>query len=478
MAEVYFSLGSNLGDRKATIQKALKMMEERFSALEDDERKIVKLSSFLETEPWGFSAPTPFINCAVRFDLVSPAEEILRVCKEIERELGRETSEPRYDDQGKRIYSSRPIDIDILLYGTEHIQTPSLTVPHPLMRERDFVMTPLREILPDIPETGETAAPVVSVVIVCMNRLDNLYPCLESLRKHTSVPFEALVVAYMFSRENLQKAKEDFPWVRFIESRELRGFSENNNLALNQVRGRYCFVLNDDTEIHSDTISRLVEDFEKLPGDAAIVAPRLDNADGTLQLCGRPPYPSRYYALQQWHLHREPIDDRAGKTPIFDEVYQTSNISGAAFLIPTDVFRSLGWFDEKYYFTPEDIALSTLARKRGYSVWVDAGAVVVHKWRTTASRLSPAVRPAAVRGSLIFFSEDSALKYFLLALCVWTAEMGKRVKAAIRLRLDSSDENKTKLLTFRNITRSIFTRRTPKEIFVKYYNEIVGGQKR
>lgn len=314
--------------------------------------------------------------------------------------------------------------------------------------------------------------PEVSVVIVCMNRLDNLYPCLESLRAHTKIPFETLVVAYMFTEENLRKAKSDFPWVRFIESKELRGFSENNNLALRQVRGEYCFILNDDTEIHQDVIGRLAGDFRRLPENTAIVAPRLDNADGTLQLCGRPPYPARYYALQQWHLHKEPIDDRTGKTPVFDEVYSTSNISGAAFLIRTDIFRKLGWFDETYYFTPEDIALSTLARKKGYTVWVDAEAPVVHKWRTTASRLSPAVRPSAVRGSLIFFSGGSCLKYFLLALCVWSAEMGKRVKAAVRFSLDSSESNRMKLSTFRNITRSIFTRRTPKEIFIKYYKSL------
>ncbi len=310
--------------------------------------------------------------------------------------------------------------------------------------------------------------PEVSVVIVCMNRLDNLYPCLVSLRAHTSVSFEALVVAYMFSEENLARVRADFPWAQFIESREIRGFSENNNLALCQARGRFCFVLNDDTEIREDVIGKLVADFARLPENAAIVTPRLLNADGSLQLCGRPPYPAIYYALQQWHLHREPIDDTVGKTPIFDEVYPTSNISGAAFLIKTGVFRELGWFNERYFFTPEDIALSTLARSRGWGVWVDRAAAVVHKWRTTAGRLSPAVRPAAVRGSLIFFSGGSGFRYFLLGLAVWTAESSKRLKAALRYRLHPTEENRIKLLTFRHISCSIFTRRSPKELFTKY----------
>ena len=311
--------------------------------------------------------------------------------------------------------------------------------------------------------------PEVSIVIVCMDRLDNLYPCLHSLREHTvSVSYETLVVAYRFSGDNLAKVRADFPWVEFVESRQTRGFSENNNLALCRARGRFCFILNDDTEIREDVIGALVADFGKLPESAAIVTPRLVNADLSLQLCGRPPYPARNYVLQQWHLHSEPKDDTVGRTPVTGQVFRTSNISGAAFLIRTEVFRSLGWFDERYFFTPEDIALSTLARSRGYGVYVDAAVAVVHKWRTTAGRLSPAVRPAAVRGSLIFFSGGSPLKYFTLALGVWTAEFSKYIKAALRCRLRPSEQNRIKKLTFRNICRSIFTRRSPKEIFIRY----------
>ena len=174
--------------------------------------------------------------------------------------------------------------------------------------------------------------------------------------------------------------------------------------------------------------------------------------------------------LQQWHLHREPIDDTAGKAPLFGEVFRTSNITGAAFLIKTDVFRELGWFDETYFFTPEDIALSTLARRKGYGVYVDRAVSVVHKWRTTASRISPAVRPAAVRGSLLFFSGGSRIKYFLLALPVWLAESAKRAKAAVRLRFADSAANRIAWETFRNITCSIFTRLTPKQLFIKYFH--------
>ena len=188
-------------------------------------------------------------------------------------------------------------------------------------------------------------APKLSIVIVCMDRPDNLYPCLEGIRAHTAVSYETFVVAYMFSPDNLARARADFPWVQFIESNETRGFSENNNLALRKARGEFCFVVNDDTVISSDILTRLVEDFSMLPREAAIVSPRLLNADGSLQLCGRPPYPARNYLLQQWHLYSEPKDDTAGKTPVFGTVYETSNITGAAFVIRTAVFMELGFFD-------------------------------------------------------------------------------------------------------------------------------------
>ena len=74
---------------------------------------------------------------------------ILEICKDIERRLGR-TGIPQYNEKGERIYASRPIDIDILLFGENRIDCPELTIPHKLMHERDFVMIPLKEIKSDL----------------------------------------------------------------------------------------------------------------------------------------------------------------------------------------------------------------------------------------------------------------------------------------------------------------------------------------
>ena len=135
---VYFSLGTNLGDRQANIAEALRRLDAAIG------RPYEALSSIIESESWGFDGPD-FLNCVVLYRTARRPQTLLRICKRIERAMGRRGA-PEYDADGRRIYRDRPIDIDILLYGDEHIDTPELQVPHPRMHERPFVMGPLAEI--------------------------------------------------------------------------------------------------------------------------------------------------------------------------------------------------------------------------------------------------------------------------------------------------------------------------------------------
>ena len=145
--ELYLSLGSNQGDRQQNIETALSLLNIELKT------PYKAVSRLYETEPWGFESSDKFINAAVVYELLlpkgfSPEAEglmILEICKSIERRLGR-TGEPQYNEKGERVYTSRPIDIDILLLGDYNIDCEELTVPHRLMYERDFVMTPLNEI--------------------------------------------------------------------------------------------------------------------------------------------------------------------------------------------------------------------------------------------------------------------------------------------------------------------------------------------
>ena len=136
---VYLALGSNLGDREENISRAVALMDEIFG------RPYTKISSLVENPAAGFDGPD-FVNGAVRYDLDLSPLEILRVCKKVERLVGRTREGIELDPEGARVYHSRVIDIDLLLCGDEKVDTPELKVPHPRMKEREFVMRPLAEI--------------------------------------------------------------------------------------------------------------------------------------------------------------------------------------------------------------------------------------------------------------------------------------------------------------------------------------------
>ncbi len=132
---LYLSLGSNLGDRAENLRRAIVLIGERVG-------KVQRVSSFIETEPWGFQSEHPFLNAACLVLTTLSPLECLDATQQIERELGRRTK------SSGGIYHDRPIDIDLLMYDDLQLSTPRLTLPHPHMHERDFVMIPLREILP------------------------------------------------------------------------------------------------------------------------------------------------------------------------------------------------------------------------------------------------------------------------------------------------------------------------------------------
>lgn len=131
--QVFIGLGSNLGDKVWNLQETIRLISERVGA-------VVRQSSFLETEPWGFESENTFVNAVVCCETEKTPREVLVLTQQIEREMGR----TRKSSSGG--YSDRPIDIDILLYDNLTVDEPDLKIPHPLMHQRDFVMIPLEEI--------------------------------------------------------------------------------------------------------------------------------------------------------------------------------------------------------------------------------------------------------------------------------------------------------------------------------------------
>ncbi len=145
MADLYLGLGSNLGDREALLRRAVEILVERIGPQE-------ALSAFYVTEPWGFSSVHPFLNAVLVLCTERTPEEVLRITRQVERGLGRVQ---KSTDGG---YADRPIDIDLLLYGDLSCEADfdwaegrvHLSLPHPLLHVRRFVLEPLAEVAPAV----------------------------------------------------------------------------------------------------------------------------------------------------------------------------------------------------------------------------------------------------------------------------------------------------------------------------------------
>ena len=131
---VYLGLGTNLGDKEENIGEAVRRIGELIGTVECQ-------STLLVSEPWGFESENTFVNAALRCSTELEPMDVLEKTQEIERAMGR--TQKSVDGQ----YHDRIIDIDILMYDDLHIDTKTLKLPHPLMKERDFVMIPLEEVL-------------------------------------------------------------------------------------------------------------------------------------------------------------------------------------------------------------------------------------------------------------------------------------------------------------------------------------------
>ncbi|HEY6265428.1 MAG TPA: 2-amino-4-hydroxy-6-hydroxymethyldihydropteridine diphosphokinase [Candidatus Acidoferrum sp.] len=135
---VYLSLGSNVGDREANLRAGI-------AALLGASVRVTKVSAFYETEPVDYLEQAWFLNCVVEGETAVPAPELLRNLREIETRMG-----------SKKLVARGPrlMDMDILLYGQETIDTPELQVPHPRMHLRRFVLVPLAEIAAEVLHPG------------------------------------------------------------------------------------------------------------------------------------------------------------------------------------------------------------------------------------------------------------------------------------------------------------------------------------
>lgn len=151
MNKAYIALGTNIEPREDYLEKATQLLQSNPTI------SLLQKSSIYETVPVGYKDQADFLNMVLEIQTSFSSEELLTVCQEIEQELGR-----------KRIirFGPRTIDLDILLFNQENKKTERLTIPHPRMHERGFVLVPLHEIAPtlDIPFFKKTVAELLDAL--------------------------------------------------------------------------------------------------------------------------------------------------------------------------------------------------------------------------------------------------------------------------------------------------------------------------
>jgi len=145
MNTVFLMLGSNMGDKADNLRQVTEMISQRIGP-------VIRASSLYETEPWGFSHPEKFLNQCLQVRSSRSPGELLSLISDMEGSMGRE--------KDKSAYQARVIDVDILFYNNQVVETDDLIIPHPLIGRRRFVLVPLSEIAPRLihPVSGKAVS--------------------------------------------------------------------------------------------------------------------------------------------------------------------------------------------------------------------------------------------------------------------------------------------------------------------------------
>lgn len=304
----------------------------------------------------------------------------------------------------------------------------------------------------------------VSIVIVSMNRMDNLDICIPSIEKYTNCRYKIYVVAYLFSKENLKLLKEKYPDVIVIESNEIRGFAENNNLALRQVKTPLTFILNDDTEFKEPVLDKLVASLKATP-DATVMSPVLRNGENKLLFSGRRKATFTAYILSLLFKYRKKMSKYENGKGIF----QTYTVSGAAFLIYTEDFRKIGFFNERYFFCPEDVEVGHKLNSEGKHCYVDANCNITHYEGVSSKKsyLFYATTIASYLG-ISYFLCNNNIKRFILLL-IWKYKFFQHYFIS---KIKPSEHHNDYMYIYKRVYNTMKNRIPTKAVFIEEYRKL------
>lgn len=208
---------------------------------------------------------------------------------------------------------------------------------------------------------------LLSVITVNYNGIAHTRKMLGSLEPIMKDGWEAIVVDNASSADEAGQLSESFPWAKCVRSGENLGFSGGNNLGADNAEGEYLFFVNNDVIFTSDCISPLLE---RIRGDRSIaaVSPRIRNLDGSYNYAGCDE-PDRFLMRIHYRTKLFPAQQVSSETPL---------VHGAAVMVSSAALRAVGGWQEMYFLYSEEIDLSLQLRRRGYKLWYEPGAELLH----------------------------------------------------------------------------------------------------
>lgn len=228
-----------------------------------------------------------------------------------------------------------------------------------------------------------TETPLVSIITINYNHSYVTSQLLDSLRKVTYPALEIIVIDNNSPDDNPEILKQTYPEIELIRSHENLGFAGGNNLGIRKARGKYIFLLNNDTEVEPGCLEPLVA---KLEADSSIgaVSPKIRffHTPDTVQYAGSSPL--NPYTIRS-HGRGYGIRD----TGQFEKDTRTAFVHGAAMMVPVEVIRRVGLLAECFFLYYEELDFAERIRRAGYSLWYVHNSLVYHKESVTAGKTSP-----------------------------------------------------------------------------------------
>jgi len=225
--------------------------------------------------------------------------------------------------------------------------------------------------------------PLVSIITVNFDHPEVTCDLLASLRKATYPNFEVIVVDNASPHDDPAIIKESYPEIVFIQSKENLGFAGGNNLAIRQAKGKYVFLLNNDTEVEPGFLEPLVAKCESDAGIGA-VSPKIKyfSQPDTIQFSGQAP-------INPYTIRSHGYGHGQKDTGQFDKDSTTWFVHGAAMMIPMAVIKKLGMMCEAYFLYYEELDWGARIREAGYSLWYVHNSFILHKESMSTGKMSP-----------------------------------------------------------------------------------------